>query len=46
MNDYDYKKIRLKALDIKDIKVISYLCQDAIFNNKEMIHLKKMKVNY
>ncbi len=38
-NDYNVKKLKIKALDINDIKILSTLCQDGIFSLEEMKYL-------
>ena len=35
------KKIRLTASTEKDLKIISYLCQDAIFSKEEILFNKE-----
>jgi len=43
-NDYNVKKLKIKALDTKDIKILSTLCQDGIFTFEEMKHFNYEKV--
>ncbi len=38
------EKIRLTASTDKDLKIISYLCQDAIFSNEEILFDKEKKI--
>ena len=38
-DNYNIKKLKIKAVDVKDIKILSSLCQDGIFSLKEMKHL-------
>jgi len=43
-NDYNVKKLKIKALDTKDIKILSTLCQDGIFTFEEMKYFNYEKV--
>ena len=38
------EKIRLSAYTDKDLKIISYLCQDAIFSKEEILFDKEKKI--
>ena len=37
LNEYDFKKLKLKFLDKDDMKIFSTLCQDGIFSIDEII---------
>ena len=42
--DYKLKQLKIKASDIKDLKILSSLCQDGIFLFEEMKYLNYEKV--
>ena len=44
LNEYDFKKLKLKFLNKDDIKIFSSLCQDGIFSINEIIYNKSDKV--
>ena len=44
LNEYDFKKLKLKFLDKEEIKIFSSLCQDGIFSRDEIIYNKIDKV--
>ena len=44
LNEYDFKKLKLKFLDKDEIKIFSTLCQDGIFSIDEIIYNKSDKV--
>ena len=44
LNEYDFKKLKLKFLDKDEIKIFSSLCQDGIFSRDEIIYNKIDKV--
>ena len=44
LNEYDFKKLKLKFLNKDDIKIFSTLCQDGIFSIDEIIYNKSDKV--
>ena len=44
LNEYDFKKLKLKFLDKDEIKIFSSLCQDGIFSKDEIIYNKIDKV--
>ena len=44
LNEYDFKKLKLKFLDKDEIKIFSTLCQDGIFSVDEIIYNKSDKV--
>ena len=44
LNEYDFKKIKLKFLDKDEIKIFSTLCQDGIFSIDEIIYNKSDKI--
>ena len=44
INEYDFKKLKLKFLDKDEIKIFSSLCQDGIFSKDEIIYNKTDKV--
>ena len=44
LNEYDFKKLKLKFLDKDEIKIFSTLCQDGIFSFDEFIYNKSDKV--
>ena len=37
LNEYDFKKLKIKFLDKDEIKIFSTLCQDGIFSIDEII---------
>jgi len=41
--DYDFKKLKIKAIDQDDLKILSSLCQDSIFSIDEIVYLKEEK---
>ena len=43
LNEYDFKKLKLKFLNKGDIKIFSTLCQDGIFSMDEIIYNKSDK---
>ncbi len=44
LNDYDFKKLKIKFLDKDEIKIFSSLCQDGIFSIDEIIYNKSDKI--
>ena len=44
LNEYDFKKLKLKFLDKDEIKIFSTLCQDGIFSINEIVYNKNEKV--
>ena len=44
LNEYDFKKLKIKFLDKDEIKIFSSLCQDGIFSIDEIIYNKGNKV--
>ncbi len=44
LNEYDFKKLKLKFLNNDDIKIFSTLCQDGIFSIDEIIFNKSNKI--
>ena len=44
LNEYDFKKLKIKFLDKDEIKIFSTLCQDAIFSIDEIIYNKSDKI--
>ena len=44
INEYDFKKLKLKFLDKDDIKIFSTLCQDGIFSLNEIIFNQSDKI--
>ena len=44
LNEYDFKKLKLKFLDNDEIKIFSSLCQDGIFSINEIIYNKNDKI--
>ena len=44
LNEYDFKKLKLKFLDKDEIKIFSTLCQDGIFSIDEIIYNKSEKI--
>ena len=44
LNEYDFKKLKLKFLDKDEINIFSSLCQDGIFSRDEIIYNKTDKV--
>ncbi len=44
LDEYDFKKLKLKFLDKDEIKIFSTLCQDGIFSIDEIIYNKSDKV--
>ena len=41
LNEYDFKKLKIKFLDKDEIKIFSTLCQDGIFSFDEIIYNNK-----
>ena len=44
LNEYDFKKLKIKFLDKDEIKIFSTLCQDGIFSIDEIIYNKNDKI--
>ena len=44
LNEYDFKKLKIKFLDKDEIKIFSTLCQDGIFSIDEIIYNKSEKL--
>ena len=44
LNEYDFKKLKIKFLDKDEIKIFSTLCQDGIFSIDEIIYNKRDKL--
>ena len=44
INEYDFKKLKIKFLDKDEIKIFSTLCQDSIFSIDEIIYNKSEKI--
>ena len=44
LNEYDFKKLKLKFLDKDEIKIFSTLCQDGIFSVDEIIYNNSDKI--
>ena len=44
LNEYDFKKLKLKFLEKDEIKIFSSLCQDSIFSIDEIIFNKSDKI--
>ena len=44
LDEYEFKKLKLKFLDKDEIKIFSTLCQDGIFSIDEIIYNKSDKV--
>ena len=44
LDEYNFKKLKLKFLDKDEIKIFSALCQDGIFSIDEIIYNKSDKV--
>ena len=44
LDEYNFKKLKLKFLDKDEIKIFSTLCQDGIFSINEIIYKKRNKV--
>ena len=44
LNEYDFKKLKIKFLDKDEIKIFSTLCQDGIFSFDEIIYNQSEKV--
>ena len=44
LNEYDFKKLKIKFLDKDEIKIFSTLCQDGIFSIDEIIYNKSDKI--
>ena len=44
LDEYDFKKLKLKFLDKDEIKIFSALCQDGIFSTDEIVYNKIDKV--
>ena len=44
LNEYDFKKLKLKFLDKDEIKIFSTLCQDGIFSVEEIIFNQTDKI--
>ena len=44
LNEYDFKKLKIKFFDKDEIKIFSTLCQDGIFSIDEIIYNKSEKL--
>ena len=44
LNEYDFKKLKIKFLNKDEIKIFSTLCQDSIFSIDEIIYNKSDKI--
>ena len=44
LNEYDFKKLKLKFLDKDEINIFSTLCQDGIFSIEEIIFNQSDKI--
>ena len=44
LNEYDFKKLKIKFFDKDEIKIFSTLCQDGIFSIDEIIYNKSEKI--
>ena len=44
LDEYDFRKLKLKFLDKDEIKIFSTLCQDGIFSINEIIYNKSDKI--
>ena len=44
LNEYDFKKLKIKFLDKDEIKIFSTICQDGIFSIDEIIYNKSEKI--
>ena len=44
LDEYDFKKLKIKFLDKDEIKIFSTLCQDGIFSIDEIIYNKSDKI--
>ena len=44
LNEYDFKKLKIKFLDKDEIKIFSTLCQDGIFSIDEIIYNNSDKI--
>lgn len=44
LNEYDFKKLKIKFLNKDEIKIFSTLCQDGIFSIDEIIYNKSDKI--
>ena len=44
LNEYDFKKLKIKFLDKDEIKIFSTLCQDGIISIDEIIYNKSDKI--
>ena len=44
LNEYDFKKLKIKFLDKDEIKIFSTLCQDGIFSIDEIIYNRSNKI--
>ena len=44
LNEYNFKRLKLKFLDKDEIKIFSTLCQDGIFSIDEIIYNKSDKI--
>ena len=44
LNEYDFKRLKLKFLDKDEIKIFSTLCQDGIFSIEEIIFNQTDKI--
>ena len=44
LNEYDFKKLKIKFLDKDEIKIFSTLCQDGIFSIDEIIYNKSDRI--
>ena len=42
LNEYNFKKLKIKFLEKDEIKIFSTLCQDGIFSVDEIIYNKKI----
>ena len=45
LNEYDFKKLKLKFLDKDEIKIFSTLCQDSIFSVEVTGKILKTNIN-
>ncbi|MDA9755217.1 DUF2948 family protein [bacterium] len=44
LNEYNFKKLKIKFLDKDEIKIFSTICQDSIFSIDEIIYNKSEKI--
>ena len=44
LNEYDFKKLKIKFLDKDEIKIFSTICQDGIFSIDEIIYNESDKI--